>query len=61
MIKTVFSFGLVAMILTLAVNVAILYGLAVVTVSSVKAATGQCNTRLGVEKYIKGTLFCPEK
>ena len=57
--KTFFGLWLVGAVLTIAANVAIIWALAIVGVSGVKAATGQCNVKLSVEEYVKGDLFCP--
>jgi hypothetical protein len=48
---------------TLAVLIwgAIVYGVAAIGVSSVKAASGDCSSRMKIESIVRhGSLFCPE-
>lgn len=56
----VFAFGLFSVLITIAINVAVIYGVACVGGSAFKAATDKCAVTWKVDKFIATDLFCEE-
>lgn len=61
MVKKMAVLGVLTFVLTVAVKIAIVWGLISIATSGLKTHSGDCDKKYQIEKFVNGSLFCEYK